>query len=129
MKARIILLSTTFLAIVMFNGCNSDDEFAVVLRGDEKLSQGTTVPFRLEQNYPNPFNPSTSIRWAVASTLHIRLRVLTEDWHEVATLVYGIISPGVYINNFDARDLASGVYYYVMEGGGFTEIRAMRLVK
>jgi hypothetical protein len=121
-----IAVALVFLAI---GGCSSDDEIAAAIRGNEKLPDGTPVPFLLYQNEPNPFNPTTTIRFDVATAQHLRLRVYTEDWQETAVLVDEVKLPGIYQIAFNAVNLPSGVYYYTMEGSDITQIRAMRLVK
>lgn len=129
MKTNFFRLCVSFALLAALESCIGDDPVAVALRGDKRLNEGDPVPFLLYQNDPNPFNPSTQIRFEVPTTLHLQLRVYSEDWQEVAVLVNGVHLPGLYAVEFNALYLASGVYYYVMEGGGVTQIRAMRLVK
>ncbi len=83
---------------------------------------GISVPkgFILDQNYPNPFNPSTQIRYHVATTDVVTLTVYNEAGQEVTTLVNEIKPPGTYEVNWDAKNYASGVYFYRMQVGDQT---------
>ncbi len=66
----------------------------------------------LHQNYPNPFNPSTTIRFDLAASQVVRLEVYTVTGQSVATLVDGVMPPGVHTIPFQAHGMTSGVYYY-----------------
>ena len=129
------------VAAIVSLSCSGNDTVSAAFHGDTELNNGDAVPFILNQNSPNPFNPTTLIFFQVAQNMHLTLKVYTEDWQEVGTLLDedisipntgGLVHGGNYMNymiTFDGRDLASGIYYYVMEGGGYQQIRAMRLMK
>lgn len=85
--------------------------------------------FRLSQNYPNPFNPNTNIKYSVAQTGLVTIRVYDVLGREVAQLVNEQKAPGSYNVTFDASNLTSGVYLYKMESGSYTESKKMILVK
>lgn len=85
--------------------------------------------FSLEQNYPNPFNPTTNIRFSIPNTGFVRLIVFDILGREAATLVNEVRSAGNYTVDFDASLLSSGVYFYRLESGSFTESKKMLLVK
>lgn len=85
--------------------------------------------YALGQNYPNPFNPSTSIAFEVPAAGRVTLRVYNLLGMEVATLVDGMQDPGRKSVVFDGSGLASGVYYYRLAAGGFTEVRRMALIR
>ncbi len=90
---------------------------------------GLPERFGLFQNYPNPFNPATNIQYAVSTTQHVTLRVYDMLGREVATLVNGMQEPGYKTVQFHSSKLSSGVYYYKMTAGAFTETKRMLLVR
>jgi hypothetical protein len=81
------------------------------------LGIGVPKGFLLEQNYPNPFNPSTTIKYNIATHDVVKLKVFDQLGQEVATLVNEVKDPGTYSVNWDAKGVASGVYYYRLEVG------------
>ncbi len=91
--------------------------------------RGTWDEFALSQNYPNPFNPSTQIRFTLDAGRQTSLKVYDLLGREVAVLVDGAMSPGSHFVNFDASELPSGVYVYVLEAGGRREAKKMLLMK
>jgi subtilisin family serine protease len=96
---------------------------------------GTSVndlTYSLEQNFPNPFNPVTVIRYTVPNDGPVKLRVYDALGKEVALLIDGVKLRGSYSVEFDANDfkgLSSGIYFYRMDAGSFSEVRRMVLVK
>jgi hypothetical protein len=87
--------------------------------------------FKLEQNVPNPFNPSTTIRYHLPTRGHVTLEVFNVLGRHVATLVDEAQGPGSQAVNFDARGMASGVYYYrlqtrALEGGAAGDLALTR---
>jgi len=85
--------------------------------------------FSLEQNYPNPFNPETVIEYRMKERCQVALKVYDIRGSEVATLVQGIQTPGSYRATFDARQLASGVYFYKIQMQDFQAVRKMVLLE
>ncbi|MBI3766547.1 MAG: DUF4331 family protein, partial [Ignavibacteriales bacterium] len=85
--------------------------------GSDLLGLSVPKAFFLEQNYPNPFNPSTQIQYHVSRTENVTLKVYNGLGQEVATLVNEQKSPGTYTANWDARNIASGAYYYRLQVG------------
>ena len=85
--------------------------------------------YALYQNYPNPFNPDTDIKYAVPSDVSVTLKVYNVLGAKVATLVDASQKAGVYNVRWDARDLASGVYFCRLQAGDFTAVRKMVLLK
>jgi hypothetical protein len=90
---------------------------------------GVPAEYSLAQNYPNPFNPVTSIRYTVAGDVRTELTVYNVLGQEVVTLVDGVKAPGAYTVEWDASDLASGVYFYRLTAGDYTATRRMVLMK
>jgi hypothetical protein len=87
------------------------------------------LEFSLRQNYPNPFNPSTSIQYSVAGNQNVTLKVFDVLGREIATLVNEQKAPGTYRVQFDGNKLGSGMYFYTLRAGSFTETKQMMLVK
>lgn len=88
--------------------------------------------YSLEQNYPNPFNPSTIIRYGIPANqedVTTKLVIFNSLGQEVTTLVNSKLSPGVYEAVWDARNSASGIYYYKLTSGSFVDTKKMVLVK
>jgi photosystem II stability/assembly factor-like uncharacterized protein len=100
------------------------------LTSDVKNSGAQIVQsFCLYQNYPNPFNPSTSIRYEVPVNGEIKLAVYDMLGREVAVIDNGYKTAGTYIVNFNAVDFASGVYYYKLTAGTYSNVKKLVLVK
>ncbi len=97
--------------------------------GIRQISEQVPDNFKLNQNYPNPFNPSTTIEYSILKSGKVKLIVYDITGKNVRTLVDQIQSPGIYQFDFNASQLTSGVYFYKLESGGFTEVRKMFLVK
>ena len=85
--------------------------------------------FALEQNYPNPFNPSTTISWQSPVGSHQTLKVFDLLGREVATLVNEWRDAGRYSIEFDASNLASGVYIYQLRVNDFVAEKKLLLMK
>jgi choice-of-anchor B domain-containing protein len=95
------------------------------------VTERDAVPkvFALAQNYPNPFNPSTVVSYQVPSLSEVKLEVFDMLGRKIATLVNEKQSAGKYSVDFNARTLASGMYFYKLTAGSFSETRKMMLVK
>ncbi len=85
--------------------------------------------YKLEQNYPNPFNPSTTINFQIPSSSRVSLKVFDVLGREVSTLVNENKSAGKYSVTFDADKLTSGVYFYNLQAGNYSETKKMILIK
>ncbi len=93
----------------------------------ENASQPVT--YQLYHNYPNPFNPGTVISWQLAASSMVELKVYNILGQEVATLVSERQKAGYHQVEWDARHLASGVYYYMLKAGQFQEVKKMVLLR
>ena len=88
--------------------------------------------FELIQNYPNPFNPTTTIEYSVPVSSNnslVQLKVYDILGNEITTLVNESQKPGNYKAVFNAANLASGIYFYKLSCGNFTEIKKAVLLK
>ena len=103
---------------------NFPDIPVVIITGvNDKTNQPSR--FSLEQNYPNPFNPSTTINYTVAKSSFVTLKVYDVLGSELGTLINEQKPAGSYQFNFKADGLSSGVYFYKLTAGSFTEIKKM----
>ena len=89
----------------------------------------TPSEFALYQNYPNPFNPSTMIRYEILKQSKVKITVYNMLGQVVQNLFEGEKAPGNYELNFDASKLSTGVYFYRIEAGSFSETKKMNLLK
>ena len=89
----------------------------------------TPTDYALDQNFPNPFNPTTNISYAVPSDSRVTLKVYNSIGQEVATLVDESLTAGRYVAAWDAKGLASGIYFYRMQAGSTVLTNKMTLLK
>ena len=87
------------------------------------------LQFELAQNYPNPFNPSTSIKFSIPQSSNVTLKIFNTLGQELITLIDQNMESGTHSINFDASKLNSGVYFYRLDAGSFSEVKKMTLVK
>jgi len=96
---------------------------------DERETKLLPDEIQLFPVYPNPFNPNTTIKYQIPKAGNVVLKIYDILGREVATLVNEVKSEGRYEVNFDASSLASGVYLYSMQAGGFVCTKKMILIK
>ena len=106
---------------VDFNGNFEYSSIAVV--------EITPSRFELFQNYPNPFNPITKITYSIPKVSFITLKVYDLLGREIKTLVNEFRQPGVFSIDFNTEGLSSGIYFYKLKAGEFTETKKMILMK
>jgi hypothetical protein len=104
-------------------------ETALYATDVEQPFTGVPLIYKLSQNYPNPFNPTTTIRYSLPTATNVTLKVFNIIGQEVVTLVNGLQPAGQYIQLFEAKHLASGVYFYRLEAGSFVDVKKMMLLK
>ncbi len=97
-------------------------------RAEDRISM-IPAQFAIELNYPNPFNPITIIRYSLKKDIHVSLRVYDVLGRDVKTLVNEFQPAGYKSVQFDASSLPSGVYFYRLTAGTFTDINKMLLAK
>ncbi len=85
--------------------------------------------YALYQNYPNPFNPSTKIQYSISSNQIVQIKIYDVLGKEITTLVNKEQSAGTYEVNFDGKGITSGIYFYSIKAGDFTETKSMILMK
>jgi len=99
-----------------------------------EVDLGLPKDYALEQNYPNPFNPSTTIRFALPINAKVTITLYNALGQEVANIFDGELNAGIHETNFNASNLSSGVYFYMLKvqganGSNFTSTKRMILMK
>ncbi len=134
------------LVTVRFVALADDPGVIEVVSGQLVNSAYQGVPMRVKkaqvlpqmaalfQNFPNPFNPSTEIRFDIPTARNVKLRVYNQLGQTVRTLVQSRMKAGSYRIKWDGRTeaghgVSSGVYFYSLEAGDYSQIRKMTLVK
>ena len=122
-----------------YNRSNSDfDNFCVSASASSVAepiemagSGGESVPsgFSLAQNYPNPFNPTTTISFTLPEAGEVTLEVYNILGQRVTVLADGFFGAGTHQVTWDASNVSSGVYFYRLVAGSFSESRKMLLMK
>lgn len=108
------------------------DNFCVwgtIIVGVNNNQNNIPTTYALKQNYPNPFNPTTIITYQLPKAGNVKLVVYDLLGREVKTLVNEFKSAGSFDVTFDASSLASGVYFYRLESGSFTDTKKLTLIK
>ncbi len=95
----------------------------------DRVGESVPTTFTLKPNYPNPFNATTSIRYAIAKSGKVDLRVFDVTGKEVAKLVNFEQDPGEYSFTFDGKSLATGTYLVRLTAGNFTQTQKIVLLK
>jgi hypothetical protein len=120
---------TTFINIsgYVINGVVYGDTSMVT--GINQISSEIPEDFSLSQNYPNPFNPQTNIKFQIPESGFVKLTIFDALGREIQTIVHRQLSPGIYSVDFNGSNLPSGIYYYRIEAGSYTETKKMVLIK
>ncbi|MHB1686042.1 MAG: carbohydrate-binding protein [Ignavibacteriaceae bacterium] len=119
-------LKTSAVSAATFNITNTTEV---------SIANNVVTGFFLQQNYPNPFNPSTTITYSLPDESFVKLTLYNSMGEEIKNLENGIKSAGNYNINFNADNIASGVYFYsiyaksIENGKEFRSIKKMVLLK
>ncbi len=113
---------------------STGSRFTIQINSKTSVNNEPTIDLpqsvELQQNYPNPFNPTTSIAFGLPESGRVRLEVFDMLGRKVATLLNGENkSAGQHTLNFDARNLASGLYIYRLQVGNHVLTKKMTLIK
>jgi len=100
----------------------------------EEINAVVPISFRLCQNFPNPFNPTTTIQYSLPQQSHVKLSIYNVLGDEIATLVNEEQHIGDYSFHWNSTDknnkrLASGIYVYRLQAGGYIAQNKMILMK
>lgn len=110
----------------------SDARWILFNHNIQKTSFGLDVTpgeYGLHQNYPNPFNPTTSIKYELPVDGNVSLRVYDVLGREAAILVDGFKKAGFHEATLEASNLATGMYFYRLTAGSFTDVKKLIVVK
>lgn len=102
---------------------------SAVLTDVQENDENIPYTFELLQNYPNPFNPSTTIKFSVAEESPVVLKVFDLLGSEIVTLVNKELKPGRYSIEFNAANLASGIYFYSITANQFRHVKKLMVLK
>lgn len=122
-RTDIALTSTSDSLYVLYNLGGG----TVGIKGEEV----TKIPtkFELSQNFPNPFNPTTTIQYSLPFSEKVSLKIFNLLGEEVKTLTDDFQEAGKHSVQFNANNLASGIYLYRIQAGSFVETKKMILIK
>ena len=95
----------------------------------ELVRENVQSEYKLEQNYPNPFNPSTTKQFAIPKTGIVDLKTYNILGEAVAEVINREMNAGFQSVKFDASNLSSGLYFYRINTGNFTDVKKMMLLK
>jgi hypothetical protein len=146
---RVAAEAVTYVAILIMDGDPENDEPAKTicdLINNGRMVQAGIIPesseryrtagdgetlreYTLDQNYPNPFNPTTQISYGLPTDGHVRLEIYNLLGQKVATLVDEYQRAGLKTLDWNAADLASGVYFFRLTADDFTATRKMLLMR
>ncbi|MCF7885101.1 MAG: C39 family peptidase [Candidatus Marinimicrobia bacterium] len=87
------------------------------------------IKYILSHNYPNPFNPKTTIEFSLPKSGHVKLNIYNITGQMVDLLINKEMSPGHYSITWNASELPSGIYFYRIKAGNFTDVKKCILIK
>ena len=106
--------------------CRSVKEMISSVR---QVTNNIPKQFILADNYPNPFNPSTTIQFSLPKASFVILNIYNSLGQEVARLVTQQMNAGIYKTEWNAIGFSSGIYFYRLKAGSFTETKKLVLLK
>jgi hypothetical protein len=119
--------------VIVTNGAGADTSniaiLAIIPASSVTYRQGIPDVFALHQNFPNPFNPSTYIRYDIPKESDVTLEIYNVLGQRISVLVREYQQAGYYNVHFDAGHLSSGVYFYRVQAGEFTDVRKLMLIR
>jgi predicted acyl esterase len=121
---RIYYSSNSFINIPLTGVTTSNP---VEITGDNS----TALSFSLSQNYPNPFNPVTNIKFTIPENFdgNVTLKIYDLTGREVASLVNGVLTSGIYEQQWNASNYSSGIYFYRLQAGKYSDVKKLMLIK
>jgi len=128
------IVDSTYFYVTIYefkgSGQQAHSDWSLYGWGDEEVPEaGCPTTFALSRNYPNPFNARTVIAYQLPEASEVRLEVYNILGEKVATLVNGQEEAGYRSVTWDATEISSGIYFYKLTAGDYTETKRMMLVK
>ena len=126
---RILILAVIFSLSINLNAetkNHSDNSFGKAGAG---RSNNISDDYKLYQNFPNPFNPATIISYKINQSGFVTLKVYNLVGQVVRTLVSEYQETGTYTEQFNASELAAGIYLYKLQVNNYTSVKRMTLIK
>ncbi len=109
----------------VINGVVYGDTTVTGIKGQKNIP----LQFTLFQNYPNPFNPSTIIKYEISKAANVKIKVYDVLGREIATLLNSTQKAGQHEVEWNAKNYASGIYFYRIRAGEFVSTKKMLLIK
>jgi hypothetical protein len=126
------ITSALFYGANIFVGTETGGVFRAPISGFATgVNERIALPhnFQLSQNYPNPFNPATTISFSLPSKSYVSLKIFDALGREVSVLVSEEMTAGTYSKEWNAHSLPSGVYFYRLSAGSFSETKKLILLR
>jgi len=108
---------------------NGDNITGISEEGNNSANSSMPDKFQLFPNYPNPFNPTTTIKYSIPHASLVNIQIYDILGRKVATLINEVKSAGTYTATFNAATMPSGVYFYRLQAGSFTETKKLLLLR
>ncbi len=109
------------------NAVTAKNKYAVI--GVKPISNSVPLVYSLYQNYPNPFNPSTTIKFDIPKQDFVTIGIYDILGRYVGAVLNEKLGAGSYEIRYDAGSLSSGVYFYTIRAGNFSDVKKMVLIK
>jgi hypothetical protein len=124
-------LQSALAANILANGVANVNCPVVLIEEPTGVEETSSLPqeYQLSQNYPNPFNPTTQIKFAIANSEKVSLKIYNVIGQQVAELVNEVLPAGNYSVSWNARNVSSGVYFYTITTDHFSASKKMVLLK
>jgi photosystem II stability/assembly factor-like uncharacterized protein len=129
LDARCLAASSTHLFAGTYNGGVWRRSLSEIITGVENKAGRTPSRYELHQNYPNPFNPATTISFSLPTKSFVSLKVFDVLGKQVSSLASEELSAGTHSKTWNAVGLSSGVYFYRLQAGTYSETKKLNLLE
>jgi hypothetical protein len=112
-----------------FGPYSSTFNFRSIVSGITSLGTAIPTEYKLYNNYPNPFNPSTKIKFDLPKSSNVKIKIYDMNGRMVNEVFDLNLDAGTYETTYNAAALASGIYYFRIDAGSFSDTKKMILIK